>query len=162
MIQSAAICESFFTSYSNVFMRGALKPGESFLVHGGTSGIGTSSIQVPAVIRGFWLAGESVREQGVHNRGRPGEVRGVPEAGRGRGDRLHERRLFRCDSNRNQEEVGKRGNGMRGRGVNVILDYIGGDYAEKNIKLLAEEGRMVIIGFMKGPRVGCSDEERHR
>ena len=41
-----------------------------------------------------------------------------------------------------------------GRGVNVILDYIGGDYAEKNIKLLAEEGRMVIIGFMKGPRVG--------
>lgn len=43
---------------------------------------------------------------------------------------------------------------MRRRGVNVILDYIGGDYAEKNIKLLAEEGRMVIIGFMKGPRVG--------
>ena len=46
MVQSAAICESFFTAYSNVFMRGALKPGESFLVHGGTSGIGTSSIQV--------------------------------------------------------------------------------------------------------------------
>lgn len=45
---------------------------------------------------------------------------------------------------------------MRRRGVNVILDYIGGDYAEKNIKLLAEEGRMVIIGFMKGPRVGCA------
>lgn len=40
------------------------------------------------------------------------------------------------------------------RGVDVILDYIGGDYAEKNIKLLAEDGRMVIIGFLKGPRVG--------
>ncbi len=39
------------------------------------------------------------------------------------------------------------------RGVDVILDYIGGDYAEKNIKLLAEDGRMVIIGFLKGPRV---------
>ena len=135
-------------------MRGALKPGESFLVHGGTSGIGTSSIQVPAVLFVFWLAGESVREQGVHNRGRPREVRGVPEAGRGRGDRLHEGRLFRCDSNRNQEEVGNVETAMRRRGVNVILDYIGGDYAEKNIKLLAEEGRMVIIGFMKGPRVG--------
>ena len=46
MVYAAAICESFFTAYSNVFMRGALKPGESFLVHGGTSGIGTSSIQV--------------------------------------------------------------------------------------------------------------------
>ncbi len=46
MVSAAAICESFFTAYSNVFMRGALKPGESFLVHGGTSGIGTSSIQV--------------------------------------------------------------------------------------------------------------------
>ena len=42
------------------------------------------------------------------------------------------------------------------RGVDVILDYIGGDYAEKNIKLLAEDGRMVIIGFLKGPRVGAS------
>ena len=46
MISAAAICESFFTAYSNVFMRGALKPGESFLVHGGTSGIGTSAIQL--------------------------------------------------------------------------------------------------------------------
>ena len=42
------------------------------------------------------------------------------------------------------------------RGVDVILDYIGGDYAEKNIKLLAEDGRMVIIGFLKGPRVNIS------
>ena len=46
MVSAAAICESFFTAYSNVFMRGALKPGESFLVHGGTSGIGTSAIQL--------------------------------------------------------------------------------------------------------------------
>ena len=46
MIHAAAICESFFTAYSNVFMRGQLKPGESFMVHGGTSGIGTSAIQV--------------------------------------------------------------------------------------------------------------------
>lgn len=42
---------------------------------------------------------------------------------------------------------------MTRRGVDVILDFIGGDYAEKNIKLLAEDGRMVIIGFLKGPRV---------
>ena len=49
-----------------------------------------------------------------------------------------------------------RGRLLRDRGVNVILDYIGGDYAEKNIKLLAEDGRMVIIGFLKGPRVGIA------
>ena len=48
MIHAAAICESFFTAYSNVFMRGQLKPGESFMVHSGTSGIGTSAIQVCA------------------------------------------------------------------------------------------------------------------
>ena len=51
MIHAAAICESFFTAYSNVFMRGQLKPGESFMVHGGTSGIGTSAIQVCARMR---------------------------------------------------------------------------------------------------------------
>ena len=50
MIHAAAICESFFTAYSNVFMRGQLKPGESFMVHGGTSGLGTSAIQVRALI----------------------------------------------------------------------------------------------------------------
>ena len=50
MIHAAAICESFFTAYSNVFMRGQLKPGESCMVHGGTSGIGTSAIQVRALI----------------------------------------------------------------------------------------------------------------
>ena len=56
-------------------------------------------------------------------------------------------------SSRRRPTRGSLAAALRSRGVDVILDYIGGDYAEKNIKLLAEDGRMVIIGFLKGPRV---------
>ncbi|KAK8816805.1 hypothetical protein WA577_002202, partial [Blastocystis sp. JDR] len=135
MIHAAAICESFFTAYSNVFMRGQLKPGESFMVHGGTSGIGTSAIQMAKAF------GNKVYTTAEG----PEKVAACKKLGADVVVDYTKEDFFEVI----KAETKK-------RGVDVILDFIGGDYAEKNIKLLAEDGRMVIIGFLKGPRVNIS------
>lgn len=152
MVSAAAICESFFTAYSNVFMRGALKPGESFLVHGGTSGIGTSSIQVCFA---EFVHGQLAKAFGnkVYTTAEgPEKVEACKKLGADVVIDYTKESFFDVI----KEETKKRQSlafCLTFRGVDVILDYIGGDYAEKNIKLLAEDGRMVIIGFLKGPRV---------
>ena len=130
-IQAAAIPETFFTVWTNVFERGRLAAGESFLVHGGSSGIGTVAIQL-AHARGarvFASAGSRVKCQACE---RLGADRAIDY---GTEDFVHVVR----------ELTG-------GRGVDVILDMVGGDYFARNIDSLAFQGRLVQIAFLKGAK----------
>ena len=131
MIEAAAVPESFCTVWTNLFRRGRLEGGESVLVHGGASGIGTTAIQL-AHARGarvFATAGSDARCRRCEALGaelavnyRAGDfVREVAEA-------------------------------TRGRGVDVILDIVGGDTVGRNIELLAPEGRLVFIALLGGRR----------
>ena len=129
MKQAACLPETYFTVWSNVFMRGGLKAGERFLVHGGSSGIGTTAIQLASAFgaRVFTTAGsdakcEVCRELGAEmavNYREADFVEVVRSAG----------------------------------GANLILDMVGGDYIPRNIKALADEGRLVQIAFLQGPKV---------
>ncbi len=129
MKQAACLPETVFTVWSNVFMRGGLQAGERFLVHGGSSGIGTTAIQLANAFgaRVFTTAGseakcEVCRELGAEVAMNYREADFV-EVLRGAG------------------------------GANLILDMVGGDYIPRNIKALADEGRLVQIAFLQGPKV---------
>src|SRR5690606_16915051 len=132
MIQAAALPETFFTVWSNVFDRAALQPGESLLVHGGTSGIGTTAIMLAKAF------GATVYATAGSER---------------KCDLARELGADRAINYRTEDfaEVTKDENA--GRGVDVILDMVGGDYTNRNIRSLAEEGRLVQIAFLKGPQV---------
>jgi NADPH2:quinone reductase len=129
-VQSAALPENYFTVWHNVFQRGGLASGEKFLVHGGSSGIGTTAIQLAKAMGAtvYTTAGseekcDACREIGadlaVNYREQDFEDAIRDHAGKG--------------------------------GINVILDMVGGDYFPKNMKLLAVEGRLVIIATLRGP-----------
>jgi putative PIG3 family NAD(P)H quinone oxidoreductase len=123
--EAGALPEAVFTVWSNVFQRGRLQPGETFLVHGGTSGIGMAALQLAKAFgaRAFATAG-SVEK-----------CRACVEAGAERA----------IDYRREDfAEV------LKDAGVDVILDMIGGEYFAKNIALLRPEGRLVFINAMKG------------
>ncbi|MGC9418150.1 MAG: NAD(P)H-quinone oxidoreductase [Rhodovulum sp.] len=127
--QAACLPETFFTVWSNVFMRGGLEAGERFLVHGGSSGIGTTAIQLANVFgaRVFATAGS------------PEKCAACEELGA-------DRTINYCEED--FVEV------LRGAGgANLILDMVGGDYLPKNVKALADEGRLVQIAFLKGAKV---------
>ncbi len=127
--EAACLPETFFTVWSNVFMRGGLRAGERFLVHGGSSGIGTTAIQLGQVFgaRVFATAGSA-------------------EKCRACGDLGAERAINYRDED--FVEV------MRAEGgANLILDMVGGGYIPRNVKALADEGRLVQIAFLSGPRV---------
>ena len=129
LVSAASVPETFFTVWTNVFMRGGLGSGETFLVHGGTSGIGTTAIQLARV------AGASV----CATAGSDEKCAACIEIGAERAIN------YRC--NDFVEEVAQwTGN----KGVNLILDIVGGSYLAKNIKCLAQEGRMVIIATQGG------------
>jgi len=129
MKQAACLPETFFTVWSNVFMRGGLKAGERFLVHGGSSGIGTTAIQLANAFgaRVFTTAGSEAKCKVCRELG--------------------------AEVAMNYREVDfvevMRGTG----GANLILDMVGGDYIPRNIKALADEGRLVQIAFLQGPKV---------
>jgi putative PIG3 family NAD(P)H quinone oxidoreductase len=127
-IQAAAIPETFFTVWTNVFQRGRLKAGETILIHGGTSGIGTTAIQLAKAFgaRVFATAGSDEKCAAMLKLG-------ADEA----------------FNYRTQDWVaaGKRVTG--GEGVNLILDIVGGDYIARNLDLLSIEGRLVQIAFLK-------------
>jgi NADPH2:quinone reductase len=129
--QAAGIPETFFTVWANVFQSGQLKAGQSILIHGGTSGIGTTAIQLAKVFgaRVLATAGSDEKCEAM-------------------------RRLGADDAfnYRTQDWVaeGKRVTG--GAGVNLILDIVGGDYIPRNLDLLSIEGRLVQIAFLKSPR----------
>jgi NADPH2:quinone reductase len=129
MKEAAALCETFFTVWSNVFMRGGLKGGARFLVHGGSSGIGTTAIQLARHFgaRVFATAGSAEKCAACEQLGAERAI------------------------NYREEDFGAvlRGEG----GANLILDMVGGDYLPRNVKALAEEGRLVQIAFLQGPKV---------
>ena len=135
-VAAAAIPETFFTVWTNVFDRGRLKPAETALFHGGASGIGTTAIQL-AVARGskvFATAGSDDKCRAIESLG----------AERGINYRTEDFALVV------KELTG-------GRGVDLILDIVGGDYFAKNLASLALDGRLVEIGLMGGKPAATID-----
>jgi len=127
--QAACLPETFFTVWSNVFTRGGLEAGERFLVHGGSSGIGTTAIQLANVLgaRVFVTAGSDEKCQACLDLG-----------------------AERAINYRDEDFVEV----LRAEGgANLILDMVGGDYIPRNIKTLANDGRLVQIAFLSGPKV---------
>ena len=131
MIEAAALPETFFTVWHNVFERGALKAGETFLVHGGTSGIGTTAIQLARAFgaEAFATAGSEEKCKFCE---KIGARRGINYLEEDYPDVI----MAETD----------------GVGAHVILDMVGGDYIERNYKAAAIEGRIVQIAFLGGPQ----------
>jgi len=132
MVEAASLPETLFTVWSNVFDRGQLKPGESLLVHGGSSGIGVTAIQMARAL------GSTVYvTAGSDNKCRFCEQLGATKA-----------------INYKQENFAEAiAQLTEGKGVDVILDMIGGDYTPLNLQALANEGRLVMINSMNGKDV---------
>jgi NADPH2:quinone reductase len=135
-VAAAAVPETFFTVWTNVFERGRLKAGETALFHGGTSGIGTTAIQLAAArgARVFATAGSDDK------------CRAVEALGAERGIN------YRTD-----DFVATLKELTGGRGVDLILDIVGADYFARNISLLAIDGRLVQIGLMGGKSAATID-----
>ena len=131
MIEAACLPETYFTVWVNVFMRAGLKAGETFLVHGGTSGIGTAAIQLASAFgaRVFTTAGSDTKTAAAKALGAELAIN------------------YRTD-----DFVEKVKKATDGRGVDVILDMVGGDYIPKNIECLADQGRHASIAFLRGPK----------
>jgi putative PIG3 family NAD(P)H quinone oxidoreductase len=128
MKQAACLPETFFTVWSNVFTRGGLKAGERFLVHGGSSGIGTTAIQLASTLgaRVFTTAGSDEKCAACLSLG-----------------------AERAINYRTEDFVEV----MKGEGgADLILDMVGGEYIPRNIRALADDGRMVHIAFLSGPK----------
>ncbi len=130
-VQAAALPEACFTVWSNVFERGALIPGERFLVHGGSGGIGTSAIQMAVAFGSTVFTTASSEEKCEFCRHLGAQV-------------------AINYSEQDFVEVIKSETGNKG--VNVILDIIGGDYLNRNLSCLAPDGRLVQIALQKGPK----------
>jgi len=129
--EAGAIPETYFTVWTNVFERGSLKPGETLLVHGGTSGIGTTAIQLAKAFGATVIATAGSQDK--------------------------------CDAclrlgadvainYRSQDFVTAAKEATGGRGVDVILDMVGGDYISRNYEAAALDGRIVQIAFLQGPK----------
>ncbi len=130
--QAACLPETFFTVWSNVFMRGGLQAGERFLVHGGSSGIGTTAIQLAHAFgaRVFATAGSDDKCAACTRLG-----------------------AERAINYRDEDFVDiLRAEG----GANLILDMVGGDYLPRNVKALGDDGRLVQIAFLQGPKVALN------
>jgi NADPH2:quinone reductase len=130
-VQAASLPETFFTVWSNVYDRGRLASGETLLVQGGTSGIGVTAIQMAAATgnRVFATAGSDEKCAACI--------------------RLGADKAFNYKSVDWAAEVLT---ATAARGVNVILDMVGGDYVPRELKCLAEEGRLVFIAYLRGPK----------
>ncbi|WP_282025109.1 NAD(P)H-quinone oxidoreductase [Limimaricola cinnabarinus] len=127
--EAACLPETFFTVWSNVFMRGGLKGGERFLVHGGSSGIGTTAIQLARHFgaRVFATAGSAEKCAAC--------------------ERLGAERAINYREADFVDVLREEG------GADLILDMVGGDYIARNLKALADDGRLVQIAFLQGPKV---------
>ncbi len=131
MVEAAAIPETFFTVWTNLFDRGRCKPGETVLIHGGTSGIGTTAIQLAAAwgARVFATAGSDDKARACE---RLGAVRGI--------------------NYRTEDFVEVMRAQTGGKGVDVILDMVAGSYVPRNLDIAALEGRIVVISLLGGSR----------
>lgn len=127
MHEAAAICETFFTVWSNVFDRGRLRAGERFLVHGGSSGIGTTAIQLARAFgaRVFATAGSAEKCAACAALG---------------AEAINYRATDFVEVLR---DAG---------GADLILDMVGGSYIARNIRALADDGRLVMIAFLESPK----------
>jgi NADPH2:quinone reductase len=130
-IEAAAIPETFFTVWHNAFERGGLKPGETLLVHGGSSGIGTAAIQLAKALGSRVITTAGTAEK--------------CEACRALGADL-------AVNYRSEDFVAATKAATGGRGANVILDMVGGDYIERNYEAAAVEGHVVQIAFQGSPK----------
>ena len=130
---AAALPETFFTVWTNVFDRARLAEGESILVHGGSSGIGTTAIQLAGAFGAtvYATAGSKAKCDAC--------------LALGAGAAIHYR---------DEDFVERIGALTGGRGVDVVLDMVAGDYVPRNLKCLATEGRLVIIAVQRGPKIG--------
>ena len=132
LVEAAALPETVFTVWHNVFERAALKPGEWLLVHGGTSGIGTTAIQIGAALGAHVIATVGSADKACAAL-TLGAVRAV--------------------NYRDEDFVEAVRAATGGRGADVILDMVGGDYIERNLRAAALDGRIVQIAFLKGSKV---------
>jgi NADPH2:quinone reductase len=130
-VEAAGIPETHFTVWTNVFDRGALRPGETLLVHGGASGIGTTAIQLAKAF-GARVIATAGSDEKVRECERLGADLGVNHV--------------------TDDFVGRTLAATKGRGANVILDMVGGDYVLRNCLAAAVDGRIVQIAFMQGQR----------
>jgi putative PIG3 family NAD(P)H quinone oxidoreductase len=131
MTEAASLPETYFTVWSNVFDRGRLAPGEVFLVHGGASGIGVAAIQMARAMgaRVFATAGSANKCDACAALG-----------------------AERAIDYKTEDFVAVVQDATRGRGADVILDMVGGDYVARELSLLAEDGRLVFIATLGGAR----------
>lgn len=127
-IQAAGLPETFFTVWTNVFQRGKLQAGETILIHGGTSGIGTTAIQLAKAFgaRVFATAGSDEKCAAMRELG-----------------------ADETFNYRTQDWVAEGKRVTDGKGINVILDIVGGDYIARNLDLLSIDGRLLQIAFLK-------------
>ena len=132
MLEAAALPETFFTVWTNVFQRGRLQAGESILIHGGSSGIGTTAIQLAKAFgaRVLTTAGNAEKCAVCEELG-----------------------AERAINYREEDFVAVVDELTEKRGVDLILDMVGGDYLPKNVGLLAIEGRLVQIAFLNSPKI---------
>jgi NADPH2:quinone reductase len=132
MVQAAALPETFFTVWSNLFERARLADGESILIHGGGGGIGTTAVQMASALghRVFTTEGGADKCRTL--------------------ERLGAERAIDYTS---EDFVAVIKEATGGNGVDVILDIVGGDYVARNIACLARDGRLVSIAFRKGSKV---------
>lgn len=132
LVEAGGIPETFFTVWTNVFERGRLTAGETFLVHGGSSGIGTTAIQLAHAFGATVLT----------TVGSPEKQRACEALGAKRAIDYKQEDFVAVA----KEETG-------GKGVDVILDMVGGPYVERNLQALAVEGRLVQIAWLQGAKV---------
>lgn len=132
MAEAAALPETVFTVWTNVFERGALKPGESLLVHGGSSGIGTMAIQLARALGSpvYTTAGSAEKCAACETLG-----------------------ATRAINYKTEDYPTVIREATQGRGVDVVLDMVGGDYVARDIDIMAPDGRHVSIAFLNGPKV---------
>lgn len=130
IVSAAGLPETSFTVWSNVFDRGRLAPGETALFHGGSSGIGTMAIQLAA----------ARRARAIVTAGSDEKCRACLELG-----------AFAAINYRDRDFVEEVRRLTDGRGVDLILDIVGGSYVPRNLSALAVDGRLVVIGLMEGP-----------
>lgn len=130
LVEAASLPETFFTVWSNLFDRARLQPGESLLVHGGSSGIGTTAIQLGRVfgVRVFTTAGSAEKCRACEALG-----------------------AERAINYREEDFVAVVKDATEARGVDVVLDMVGGDYVPRSISCMAVDGRHVSIAFLRGP-----------
>ncbi|MBI3515744.1 MAG: NAD(P)H-quinone oxidoreductase [Proteobacteria bacterium] len=132
MIEAGALPETFYTVWANVFVRGHLQPGETILIHGGSSGIGTTAIQLAHAFGARVIATAGSDEKCAACRTLGADVA----------------------LNYRTEDFVKRAKELtQGKGVELVLDMVGGDYLQRNVSALAVEGRLVQIAFLKPSKV---------